>query len=224
MYTWSTMSAQAPRELSPRHYERSEAISVSRMRLLRVLRTLAMTALLAACHLTLTAAFAAEDQPKKTFWERHGKVEDPSKAPSFESAPLPEAPVEKIPLTLETVRIPTQHGTLKQTYAAREPFILHIQDAHANYEAQKHLSHILEHLIRMHGLSLVLVEGGSRNDSLSYMRAYANLEKRKQVAEEFLKAGKISGENFLDLTSDYDFTVYGVERPELYDRNMEAFL
>lgn len=163
------------------------------------------------------------DRPK-SFWEQHGKVEDPSKAPSFESAPLPEAPAEPIPLTIESVRIPTQHGTLKETYSAREPLIIHIQDAHANYEAQKHLAGILEYLIRTHGLSLILVEGGSRNDSLSYMRAYAPLEKRKKVAEDFLKSGKISGENYLDLTSDYNFTVYGVEKPELYDENMEAFL
>jgi hypothetical protein len=112
---------------------------------------------------------------------------------------------------------------LKETHTAHEPIIIHIQDAHANYEAQKHLAGILEHLVKRHGLGLVLVEGGSRNDSLSYMRTYAPLEKRKSVAEEFLKAGKISGENFLDLTSDYPFTVYGIEKPELYDQNMEAF-
>ncbi|MBI1953347.1 MAG: hypothetical protein HYS41_04405 [Candidatus Omnitrophica bacterium] len=171
------------------------------------------------------SAFAADEEskPKKSFWERHGKVEDPTTAPSFEAAPKPEGPIEQTPLTLDNLRVPTQHGSLKESFAAKEPIVIHIQDAHANYEAQKHLSGILEHLILHHGLSLVLVEGGSRNDSLSYMRTYAPLEKRKSVAEEFLKAGKISGENFLDLTSDYPFTVYGIEKPELYDQNMEAF-
>jgi|GEM_PF-527729 len=168
---------------------------------------------------------AAEDSPKGTFWERHGKVEDPSTAPSFGSgaSPTEQAPIEQTPLTLDNLRIPTEHGTLKETHSAREPVIIHIQDAHANYEAQKHLAGILDYLVRAHGLALILVEGGSRNDSLSYMRTYAPLEKRKQVAEEFLQSGKISGENYLDLTTDYDFTVYGVERPELYDQNMEAF-
>ncbi len=173
----------------------------------------------------LTPVFAAADEEPapKTFWERHGKVEDPNAAPSFGSETAPEAPIEKSPLTLENLRIPVQHGSLKETFSAREPIIVHIQDAHANYEAQKHLSGILDYLIRAHDLSLILVEGGSRNDSLSYMREYAPLEKRQQVAEEFLKAGKISGENYLDLTTDYPFTVYGVEKPELYDQNMEAF-
>ncbi len=169
-------------------------------------------------------SFAAEDSsPKKTFWEQHGKIEDPSAASQITvQAPI-QAPKEQIPLTLDTLRIPVQYGSIKETYSAREPLIIHIQDAHANYEAQKNLAGMLEHLVAIHGLALILVEGGSRNDSLSYMRAYAPLEKRKQVAEEFLKSGKISGENYLDLTTDYPFTVYGVEKPELYDQNMEAF-
>ena len=158
----------------------------------------------------------------KSFWEQHGKVEDESAAPSLGEA-ADEGPVEQIPLTIDNLRIPVQHGSLKETHTAREPIIIHIQDAHANYEAQKHLAGILEHLVKRHGLGLILVEGGSRNDSLSYMRSYAGLEKRKQVAEEFLMSGKISGENSLDLTTDYNFTVYGIEKPELYDQNMEAF-
>ena len=173
-------------------------------------------------------AFAAADGTSEgTFWKRHGKIEDPSTAPSFGSSastsPAEAQPIEQTPLTLDNLRVPTEHGTLKETHAAREPIIIHIQDAHANYEAQKHLAGILDYLIRAHGLGLVLVEGGSRNDSLSYMRTYAPLEKRKQVAEEFLQSGKISGENYLDLTTDYNFTVYGIEKPELYDQNMEAF-
>ena len=170
------------------------------------------------------SVFAADEAPK-SFWASHGKVEDEKTAPSFGDKPALEetAPIEQTPLTLENLRIPVQHGSLKESYAAREPILIHIQDAHANYEAQKHLAGILEYLIKAHGLGLILVEGGSRNDSLSYMRSYAPLEKRRQVAEEFLQSGKISGENYLDLTTDYNFTVFGVEKPELYDENMEAF-
>ncbi|MBI3318327.1 MAG: hypothetical protein HYZ90_04155 [Candidatus Omnitrophica bacterium] len=183
-----------------------------------------LMALALGLFLSAQAAALSEEEKPKTFWERHGKVEDEAAQALVSLESAPPQPVEQTPLTLESLRIPTQHGSIKQSYASREPLIIHIQDAHANYEAQKHLSGILEHLIRAHGLALVLVEGGSRNDSLSYMRSYAPLEKRKQVAEEFLKSGKISGENYLDLTTDYPFTVYGVEKPELYDQNMESFL
>jgi hypothetical protein len=168
-------------------------------------------------------------EASKSFWQRHGKVEDEETAPRFESTPKEPSrqikpPDSPIPLTLDNLRIPLEYGSIRTTYTAKEPIIIHIQDAHANYTAQKNLASMLEHLILWHGLSLVLVEGGSRNDSLSYMRSYAPLERRRQVAEEFLQAGKISGENYLDLTSDYPFTVYGIEKPELYDENMEAYL
>ncbi len=190
-----------------------------------VLLTLLGVSVFLAGHTVLAApevSSGSTEQPKASFWERHGKVEDPSTAPAIAEAQS-ITPVEQVPLTIENLRIPVQHGSLKETFSSREPIIIHIQDAHANYEAQKHLAGILEHLIQAHGLSLILVEGGSRNDSLSYMRAYAPLDKRKQVAEDFLKSGKISGENYLDLTTDYPFTVFGIEKPELYDQNMEAF-
>ena len=142
-----------------------------------------------------------------------------------ETSPKPTEPAKPL-ASVDDLTIPIQHGSIKESYTSHpgDPIIIHIQDAHANYEAQKHLAHILEHLIQRNALSLVLVEGGSRNDSLSYMRTYAPLAKRKEVAEQFLKAGKISGENYLDLTTDYPFTVFGVEKPELYDANMAAFL
>ena len=185
--------------------------------------------LLVACHLSLVTilhhsslAFAAPSD-RSFFKQRQAPPPKPSDAEV--TTPASTEPVK--PLTsVDELTIPVQHGSIKETYTAKAdaPILIHIQDAHANYEAQKHLASILEHLIQKNALSLVLVEGGSRNDSLSYMRTYAPLPKRKEVAESFLKAGKISGENYLDLTTDYPFTVYGVEKPELYDANMAAFL
>ncbi len=129
------------------------------------------------------------------------------------------------PLTLSTLRIPAGHGKIKNVWEAGTPgpIILHIQDANAQYVAQKHEAAILDDLIRRHGLYLVLVEGGSRNDSLSYMRTYGSLEKRRQIAEQYLRQGRISGENYLDLATDHEFLVYGVETPELYDQGMKAW-
>lgn len=177
------------------------------------------TLLLPTVFLLPTASAAPSD---RSFFKQRVA---PTPAPVATPASEPTEPAN--PLTsVDALTIPVAHGSIKETSpaAAGAPIVIHIQDAHANYEAQKHLAEILRHLIQRYALALVLVEGGSRNDSLSYMREYAPLEKRLQVADQFLKAGKISGENYLDLTTDYDFTVYGVEKPELYDANMSAFL
>jgi len=127
------------------------------------------------------------------------------------------------------LKIPSEYGSVKE-YWPHDPnakfskLIIHIQDAHCNYEAQMNLAKMLEYLYLAHGNTLILVEGGSRSDSLSYMRAYAPKEKRIEVADKYLKMGKICGENYLDITEDYPIDVFGIEKPELYDSNMTSFL
>lgn len=104
-----------------------------------------------------------------------------------------------------------------------ERVVIHIQDIHTNYEAQKNLSRIIETLVKSKGLKLIMVEGGWGNVSLSYLRSYADRERRLEVAEEYLKAGKISGEEYLDIISDYDLDLEGLENESLYRANLDAF-
>lgn len=104
-----------------------------------------------------------------------------------------------------------------------DKLIVYIQDAHCNYEAQKNSARILESLINNYGLKLVLVEGAVGNANLSYLRKSATREKRIEVAERYLRDGNIAGEEYLDLISDYDFKIEGVENEDLYGYNLEAF-
>jgi len=103
------------------------------------------------------------------------------------------------------------------------PIIIHILEAHQNYEASKNMVAILEELVKCHGLKLILVEGGEGDVSLSDWRRYGPPEHRRQVAEKYLKLGILSGEEYLDLISDYPLTLWGVERRELYQKNVDAF-
>ena len=127
---------------------------------------------------------------------------------------------------VESIQIPPEYGRVTETYQgdAKAPVIVHIQDVHVHYEAQKNLAHILEKLVQDRGLKLVLVEGGSGDASLSFLRPQASKEKRLEVAEKYLKMGKISGEEYLDLTSDYPLVLWGVENEGLYDKNLAVFL
>lgn len=102
--------------------------------------------------------------------------------------------------------------------------ILLIQSAHVNYEAQKAVSNLLRSLIQQGFFHLILAEGGWGNISLSYLRSYAPEAKRMEVAERYLREGKISGDEYLDLTSDLDMTIWGIENPDDYRTNMEVFL
>jgi hypothetical protein len=124
------------------------------------------------------------------------------------------------------VSIPEGAGHLVEGYTAPgkgAKVVIHIQDIHTNYEAQKNLSRMLESLIKENNLQLIMVEGGWGDVSLSYLRSYADSERRQEVAEEYLREGKISGEEYLDIVSSYDIKLEGIEDEELYKANLDTF-
>jgi len=123
------------------------------------------------------------------------------------------------------ITIPADHGYLGDIHATSEPgapVIIHIQETHANYDTQQHLVAILEYLIQRYGVRLILVEGGDGDVSLSYFRDYGSLEQRKRAAEKYLRAGILSAEEYLDITSDYPLILWGVEDRQLYQRNWQT--
>ncbi len=141
------------------------------------------------------------------------------------SVPAPHIGMEPAPLPM-VVDIPEGAGRIAGGYTAHPDggrVIIHIQDIHTNYEAQKNLSRILEALVRANQIKLIMVEGGWGNVSLSYLRAYADSARREEIAEEYLREGKISGEEYLDIISDYDIQLEGIEEEALYQANLETF-
>jgi hypothetical protein len=129
----------------------------------------------------------------------------------------------------KTFQIPSQFGNIKEVFEAQlkpqdtEKTIIHLQDAHCNYEAQKNMAQLLDYLVREYGLKLIMVEGGSGDVNLSFLRSYADKKARQEVAEKYLKLGKISGEEYLDIVSDYSLNLYGIEDEALYEAHLDAF-
>lgn len=124
---------------------------------------------------------------------------------------------EKLGFVVQTYESPAITGSGKKV-------IIHIQDLHVHYEAQKNLANILEKLVNDYKLNLILVEGGWGDVSLSYLRDYGSKEKRLEVAEKYLKSGEISGEEYLDIISDYKLKLQGIENENLYNAHIKAFL
>ncbi len=125
------------------------------------------------------------------------------------------------------VSLPPSLATV-QSYSAASPdapLLIMIQDAHGQYEAQKNLSEILRYLALQYNLSLVLVEGGAGDMDVSELRKGVSAEKLNETGEKWLKAGKLSGEEYLDLVwGGKDIRLWGVEDPSSYTKNMEAYL
>lgn len=134
--------------------------------------------------------------------------------------------------SVKEIKIPSKYGAIKETYdtqmaqnaqITQKPTIIHIQDAHCNYEAQKNMAQLLEYLVKEQKLKLIMVEGGSGDVNLSFLRNYADKKTREEVADKYLKKGEISGEEYLDIVSDYNIELYGIEDQALYDAHMSAF-
>ncbi|MBI3252399.1 MAG: hypothetical protein HYZ52_03645, partial [Candidatus Omnitrophica bacterium] len=102
-------------------------------------------------------------------------------------------------------------------------FIL-IQDAHTNESGQINLAKALDIILQNEkGIRQIFVEAGNGNDSLSFLRKYGTAKQRREIAMRYLRQGTLHGEELLDLTSDREFNLWGVENPELYLKAVEAY-
>lgn len=125
--------------------------------------------------------------------------------------------------------IPQEWGHVAQIFEAStthspSAHLIVIQDAHVNYEAQRHLVDILDRLASDYGVRLILVEGGTGDVSLSFLHQRGPKAVRQQVAEERLRTGMLSGEEYLNMVSDHPLLLWGVDDPVLYDTQLKLFI
>ncbi|MBU4589561.1 MAG: hypothetical protein KKG01_01400, partial [Candidatus Omnitrophica bacterium] len=123
----------------------------------------------------------------------------------------------------EDIIIPDQYGTVIETHRGTNgKLIIHIQDAHCNYEGQMNEAYILEVLMEDYDLNLVLSESKLTDRDFKYIRPWLTADKRKEVADNLVKDGYITGVDYVDLSTDYPFVNQGIEDKELYDSNRDA--
>jgi len=122
------------------------------------------------------------------------------------------------------LRIPFEFAVLKEVHKGfNGKLIIHIQDAHTNFSGQKNLSRTMDYLMSRYELPLVLTEGSAKDSTLSSLRDLAPLEDWKIAAEKFLMRGLISGEEYLNLTTEHPVKLMGIEYRDLYDQNVLAY-
>ncbi len=99
-----------------------------------------------------------------------------------------------------------------------------IQDAHTNNSCQINTSKTLDQILQKDsGIHFIFSEAAVGNNSLSFLRKYASLDKRKRIANSYLNRGLLHGVEYLDLTSNQNFTIWGVENPSLYFKSVETY-
>ncbi|MFH1553145.1 MAG: hypothetical protein ABID83_05890 [Candidatus Omnitrophota bacterium] len=127
-------------------------------------------------------------------------------------------------LSVEDIGISIDSGTIKSTYKGDNgKTIVHIQDAHCNYEAQTNINKILDQLTKECGMNMISVEGAEGIVDTAWFRAFPDAEIRKEVATYFMKKGEITGAEFFSIISDYNGTIFGAETRDYYIKNLKSF-
>ena len=131
--------------------------------------------------------------------------------------------LEKVVL-VDDIGIAIDCGTIKSKYdGGNQRIIVHIQDAHCNFEAQSNINKILDQVTKECGIEMISVEGAEGIVDTAWFRAFPDAEIRKEVANYFMKKGEITGAEFFSINSDYAGTIFGAETKEYYIKNLKAF-
>ncbi|MDO8603073.1 MAG: hypothetical protein Q7O04_04400 [Candidatus Omnitrophota bacterium] len=193
----------------------------------KLLKVLSATSLVCIFCVSLCYAETLWEKRQKALKGTEGRQGELIEEESQEQEQVQTAgPIEEISSNLSdlaTITIPQQYGSIIETYEGTNGnLIVHIQDAHANYEAQKNIAAIAEYLIKNYNINLILREGASTEKNFAYLREKASLEARRRAAEKLLKNATITGIDYLTLTSNYPMAFQGIEDKALYDANKNA--
>ena len=101
--------------------------------------------------------------------------------------------------------------------------VIHIQDAHCNYAAQKQISSILSKIYDSTKVDVVSLEGGVGEYDLSVFNTNTNAEVRKKVSEYFMTKGYLSGAEYFMVNNPGKLSLWGCEAPEEYLKNLEVY-
>lgn len=119
------------------------------------------------------------------------------------------------------ITIPGKLGVAGKGFSGGVKTIVHIQDLHCNYEAQKNIAGLIDYLAREHGLRLVGEEGAFATVNLTKLKTFPLPEIRLAVSDHFVREGKLSGVEYYSINAPNEIRLEGIETPELYQHNFD---
>lgn len=122
------------------------------------------------------------------------------------------------------VKIPSSWGIIRDSYnSGTDKLIVNIQDAHCDSVAQENISKILDRLASDYRLRVVALEGASGRVKNPVLSFFPQENVKKEVSMYLVREGKLTGAEYIAITSDHGLKLYGVEDIRLYMDNLEAF-
>ncbi|MCM8775670.1 MAG: hypothetical protein NC930_04895 [Candidatus Omnitrophica bacterium] len=144
---------------------------------------------------------------------------------------MPQVGIEIVP-PRETpgflhVEIPEGLASIEEIYEAppsSDPrMILHIQNAHGNYEAQVKIKKLLDYLYKTYSFKLFFVEGAVEKLNADYLRLFPDKERNLALADYLAQKGELTGTEYYMMDAPKDVQAFGVEQADLYRANYDLF-
>ncbi len=124
-------------------------------------------------------------------------------------------------------QVPSSYGSVSEKYqGSKGRFILHIQDPHAQFEAQKNIAQVISifsKVLPKGNIPLILVEGAQGMVDVSPLACIQDKETRERISECFLKRGWLSGAEYYAIMNLEEPILFGIEERELYLKNFDYF-
>ncbi len=128
-------------------------------------------------------------------------------------------------LGADNFSIPDFLGEIKSRHdsAGSGTMVVHIQDAHCNYDCQKAISGIISYIQENYGINTVNLEGGDGLYDLSVFTDIQDAPVREKVADYFVNEGILSGAEYFSAVFPEKTELWGIEDPGLYAANRDVY-
>lgn len=129
--------------------------------------------------------------------------------------------------------VPENAGTINELWVpagmttkdalSSSKLLIHIRDAHCNYEAQGNIAKVIDNFAKSNGVNFVAVEGAEGKIDYSFLNAFPDYKVRADVTDAFMELGRLCGAEFANINAENYFTLYGAERDSVYNSNLDNF-
>jgi hypothetical protein len=125
----------------------------------------------------------------------------------------------------DTFTLPEYLGHIKDSYGDKnsDKVIIHIQDAHCNYGAQRKIAEIIQYLNKEYGISAINLEGGVKDYDLSVFTNIYDKNIREKTADYFVKEGFVNGAEYFAINNPEKAILWGIEDTKLYLDNLNVY-
>ncbi len=130
------------------------------------------------------------------------------------------------------IEIPQGLGSIEQTISPKQnaPIVVHIQNAHGNYEAQKNIQAILDYLTAKENFKALFLEGGKGKLHPEVFQLFPNdPDLNLKLADSLAQKAELTGpelfliDSFLQKGKSTTINGYGLEHASAYRTNRKAF-